>query len=62
MEPARRNARNEAAAFGWEDRDQDLSKARPGDASVVDLKFLRFAWHLRLGTSNPKTTLESINC
>src|SRR6266478_5643723 len=30
-------------------------------ASVVDLKFLRFSWHSRLGTSNPKTTLDSIN-
>src|SRR6266699_6106615 len=30
--------------------------------SVVDLKFLRFLWHPRLGTSNPKTTLDSINC
>ena len=29
--------------------------------SVVDLKFLRLSWHSRLGTSNPKTTLDSIN-
>src|SRR5438874_855579 len=30
-------------------------------ASVVDLKFLRLSWHSRLGTSNPKTTLDSKN-
>ncbi len=29
-------------------------------ASVVDLKFLSFGWHLRSGTSNPQTTLDSI--
>jgi hypothetical protein len=28
-------------------------------ASVVDLKFLRFCSERRIGTSNPKTTLES---
>jgi hypothetical protein len=27
--------------------------------SVVDLKFLRICSELRIGTSNPKTTLES---
>ena len=34
-------------------------QARP---SVVNLKFLISAWHPRLGTSNSKTTLESIDC
>src|SRR5215472_15420184 len=34
---------------------------QPGEASpsVVDLKFLRICNELRIGTSNPKTTLES---
>src|SRR5258708_33973317 len=39
-----------------------LNPARRLSSSVVDLKFLRFSWHSRLGTSNPKTTLDSINC
>src|SRR6266567_8196081 len=31
-------------------------------ASVVNLKFLISRWHPRLGTSNSRTTLESIDC
>jgi hypothetical protein len=34
-------------------------RACEDDTSVVDLKFLRICSELRIGTSNPKTTLES---
>ena len=37
---------------------QPAAPAFGAAASVVDLKFLRFPWHPRLGTSNPKTTRE----
>src|SRR5712675_1865812 len=60
-----------ARASGWgEKRPQKATRRRLGHwqisdyitTSVVNLKLVETAWHPRLGTSNSRTTLESIDC